>query len=288
MTRSLNRPCHADDPVVQTYVKDCSNPPTLHMFLVPKMPEMSTLLDREQMPLVCHCLYGRKGASHFFDDAYTLLGRDLLEAYAGCKDGAEVIAVQEAWLTAEPDRCLPEEDQSEGEASWSGSEDDLPRLERNINHRGRDEESSPGEEEDEEMEEEETEGGGSEEESGEEGKVAESSGRDARSVESNGVEQEPEAEAEAEASRSLGFRNGLGRAGAGGGGKLGRKQDVGDGVLMPGAGTSGRVDGEWLTKVGGESTLTSAEEEAEEGKGGPLDAAQKPSLESRLTSLVVT
>ncbi|GAQ91852.1 hypothetical protein KFL_008690030 [Klebsormidium nitens] len=94
------------------------------------------------------------------------LNKELLEAYAGCADGAGVIAVQEAWLTADPRRSVPAGDDSEGEASGSGDEDELPRLERNANHRGWSEDSASGDDQDEDEDEGTDDEVGSEERSG--------------------------------------------------------------------------------------------------------------------------
>lgn len=77
-----------------------------------------------------------------------------------------MIAVQEAWLTADPRRSVSAGDDSEGEASGSGDEDELPRLERNANHRGWSENSASGDDPDEDEDEGTEDEGGSEERGG--------------------------------------------------------------------------------------------------------------------------
>lgn len=86
--------------------------------------------------------------------SFLSLNKNLLDAYAACKDGAEVIVVQNEFLaTAGKDAESPIR-VSDGE---DGSDDDLPPLERNTNHRDEDEDEAgdDGEEEVEEGEEDE-------------------------------------------------------------------------------------------------------------------------------------
>ncbi|KAK6922963.1 16S/18S rRNA aminocarboxypropyltransferase Tsr3, C-terminal [Dillenia turbinata] len=71
--------------------------------------------------------------------AFLSLNSELLKAYSECKNSAEIISVQNAWLSqqrSQVPKVLPEEASSRGEdeTSCSDSEDDLPPLERNMNH----------------------------------------------------------------------------------------------------------------------------------------------------------
>ncbi|KAK6924120.1 16S/18S rRNA aminocarboxypropyltransferase Tsr3, C-terminal, partial [Dillenia turbinata] len=71
--------------------------------------------------------------------AFLSLNSELLKAYSECKNSAEIISVQNAWLSqqrSQVPKVLPEEASSRGEDenSCSDSEDGLPPLERNMNH----------------------------------------------------------------------------------------------------------------------------------------------------------
>jgi pre-rRNA-processing protein TSR3 len=83
--------------------------------------------------------------------SFLSLNRNLLDAYAACKDGAEVIVVQNEFLaTAGKDTEGPLRNSDDDDES----DDDLPPLERNINHRDEDEdedEDEDGDEEDEDL-----------------------------------------------------------------------------------------------------------------------------------------
>ncbi|MED6209336.1 hypothetical protein PIB30_053652 [Stylosanthes scabra] len=71
--------------------------------------------------------------------AFLSLNRELLKAYSQCQNSVDIIAVQNAWLSQEsqiPRAPADTEDaivESEDKGS-SDSEDDLPPLERNMNH----------------------------------------------------------------------------------------------------------------------------------------------------------
>ena len=84
--------------------------------------------------------------------SFLSLNKNLLDAYAACSDGAQVIVVQNEFLasagkdTQGPLRNLDDDD---------GSDDDLPPLERNTNHLDEDEDEDGDEDEDEDEEEEE-------------------------------------------------------------------------------------------------------------------------------------
>ncbi|KAL9356576.1 hypothetical protein Peur_049829 [Populus x canadensis] len=71
--------------------------------------------------------------------AFLSLNRELLKSYSECGNSAEIISVQNAWLTQQ--REVPKAvsdtkgaDLSENEGSSDDSEDGLPPLERNMNH----------------------------------------------------------------------------------------------------------------------------------------------------------
>ncbi|XP_057783751.1 uncharacterized protein LOC131003569 isoform X1 [Salvia miltiorrhiza] len=76
--------------------------------------------------------------------AFLSLNRELLKAYSECKNGADMIAVQNDWLSQQNSRPSDEHlTKGQGERSGSnkdedgsssGSEDGLPPLERNMNH----------------------------------------------------------------------------------------------------------------------------------------------------------
>ncbi|KAG0625946.1 hypothetical protein M758_2G090500 [Ceratodon purpureus] len=82
------------------------------------------------------------------------LNKNLLDAYAACKDGAEVIVVQNEFLASAGKESERAGGNSDGE---DGSDDDLPPLERNTNHRDEDEDEAGDEDEDDDEEEEEEE-----------------------------------------------------------------------------------------------------------------------------------
>ncbi|KAL4378652.1 hypothetical protein GQ457_02G016900 [Hibiscus cannabinus] len=69
--------------------------------------------------------------------AFLSLNRELLKAYSECENSADIISVQNSWLSQQ--RQVPKappdaEDVSEEEGSSNDSEDGLPPLERNMNH----------------------------------------------------------------------------------------------------------------------------------------------------------
>ncbi|KAK9037707.1 hypothetical protein V6N11_022609 [Hibiscus sabdariffa] len=69
--------------------------------------------------------------------AFLSLNRELLKAYSECENSADIISVQNSWLSQQ--RQVPKappdaEDVSEDEGSSNDSEDGLPPLERNMNH----------------------------------------------------------------------------------------------------------------------------------------------------------
>lgn len=75
--------------------------------------------------------------------AFLSLNRELLKAYAKCENSAEIIEVQNSWLSEQnskiPKVVAKEEEgedacHSEDEGSDDDSEDGLPPLERNLNH----------------------------------------------------------------------------------------------------------------------------------------------------------
>lgn len=80
--------------------------------------------------------------------AFLSLNRELLKAYAECENSSEIIAVQNSWLSQQNQvtKALPDlEDLNEDEGSTSDSDDNLPPLEKNVNHlslQDRDEESA--------------------------------------------------------------------------------------------------------------------------------------------------
>ncbi|KAL6867674.1 hypothetical protein ACP4OV_015698 [Aristida adscensionis] len=65
---------------------------------------------------------------------------DLLKAYSQCENGSEIINVQNSWLSSNssvpkaPVNETEESRQSRGEGSEGDSDDDLPPLEKNMNH----------------------------------------------------------------------------------------------------------------------------------------------------------
>lgn len=86
--------------------------------------------------------------------AFLSLNKHLLDSYAACKDGAEVIVVQNEFLATAGKDVESSVRNSDNE---DGSDDDLPPLERNINHRDDDDDEAGDEDDDEEEEEEEDE-----------------------------------------------------------------------------------------------------------------------------------
>ncbi|XP_034692208.1 ribosome biogenesis protein TSR3 homolog [Vitis riparia] len=75
--------------------------------------------------------------------AFFSLNRELLKAYSKCENGAEIISVQNAWLSQQRlqvQKALPDDEgagvssQNDDEGSCDDSEDGLPPLEKNLNH----------------------------------------------------------------------------------------------------------------------------------------------------------
>ncbi|XP_042028760.1 18S rRNA aminocarboxypropyltransferase-like isoform X2 [Salvia splendens] len=76
--------------------------------------------------------------------AFLSLNRELLKAYSECKNGADMITVQNEWLSQQNSRPSDKDiNKGQGEHSGSnndedgpdsGSEDGLPPLEKNMNH----------------------------------------------------------------------------------------------------------------------------------------------------------
>lgn len=76
--------------------------------------------------------------------AFLSLNRELLKAYSKCKNGADMIVVQNEWLSQQtsqkPDDFsqrkgdLSESKNDDNDGSCSSDEDGLPPLERNMNH----------------------------------------------------------------------------------------------------------------------------------------------------------
>ncbi|CBI21472.3 unnamed protein product, partial [Vitis vinifera] len=75
--------------------------------------------------------------------AFLSLNRELLKAYSKCENGAEIISVQNAWLSQQRlqvQKALPDDEgagvssQNDDEGSCDDSEDGLPPLEKNLNH----------------------------------------------------------------------------------------------------------------------------------------------------------
>ncbi|CAA0839174.1 RNase L inhibitor protein-related [Striga hermonthica] len=95
--------------------------------------------------------------------AFLSLNRELLKAYSNCKKGADMIVVQNEWLSQKNSPTSNEVTNERGEqsecrntdgddedGSSCGSEDGLPPLERNMNHLYLEEEEEEEEESDEE------------------------------------------------------------------------------------------------------------------------------------------
>ncbi|KAE9449937.1 hypothetical protein C3L33_18150, partial [Rhododendron williamsianum] len=74
--------------------------------------------------------------------AFLSLNRELLKAYSKCENSADIISVQNAWLSQETQLItkVPSAEgadvasRGEDQGSCSDSEDGLPPLERNVNH----------------------------------------------------------------------------------------------------------------------------------------------------------
>ncbi|MBA0581938.1 hypothetical protein Gorai_024096 [Gossypium raimondii] len=74
--------------------------------------------------------------------AFLSLNRELLKAYSECENSADIISVQNSWLSQQrqvpkvpPDAAEGASNDSEDEeGSSNDSEDGLPPLERNMNH----------------------------------------------------------------------------------------------------------------------------------------------------------
>ncbi|KAH7861277.1 hypothetical protein Vadar_024100 [Vaccinium darrowii] len=74
--------------------------------------------------------------------AFLSLNRELLKAYSECENSADIISVQNAWLSQENQitkvplvaEGADVASRSEDQGSGSDSEDGLPPLERNVNH----------------------------------------------------------------------------------------------------------------------------------------------------------
>ncbi|KAI8536182.1 hypothetical protein RHMOL_Rhmol10G0236100 [Rhododendron molle] len=74
--------------------------------------------------------------------AFLSLNRELLKAYSECENSADIISVQNAWLSQETQLItkVPSAEgadvvsRGEDQGSCSDSEDGLPPLERNLNH----------------------------------------------------------------------------------------------------------------------------------------------------------
>ncbi|OWM82233.1 ribosome biogenesis protein TSR3 homolog isoform X2 [Punica granatum] len=85
-----------------------------------------------------HLLLGKFKWGH----AFLSLNRELLKAYSECENGADIISVQNTWLSQQAqDPKAPSDNQGDAAASFSDEEDSnsdsdegLPPLERNMNH----------------------------------------------------------------------------------------------------------------------------------------------------------
>ncbi|GLT43998.1 hypothetical protein SLA2020_179170 [Shorea laevis] len=71
--------------------------------------------------------------------AFLSLNRELLKAYTACENSADIISVQNSWLSQQSQiPAAPQDaeggDASEDEGSSNDSDDGLPPLERNMNH----------------------------------------------------------------------------------------------------------------------------------------------------------
>ncbi|KAG0552363.1 hypothetical protein BDA96_01G502000 [Sorghum bicolor] len=93
-----------------------------------------------------HLLLGKFKWGH----AFLSLNRDLLKAYSQCENGSEIINVQNSWLSSNSSVPKPpvneEARQSTEEGSEGDSDDDLPPLEKNLNHLNLDEDEESEEE----------------------------------------------------------------------------------------------------------------------------------------------
>lgn len=87
-----------------------------------------------------HLLLGKFKWGH----AFLSLNKDILKVYSECKDSAEIISAQNAWLSKQknpqPSSVLQDHEEenhgelSDVEADSCDSDDGLPPLERNLNH----------------------------------------------------------------------------------------------------------------------------------------------------------
>ncbi|GKV25318.1 hypothetical protein SLEP1_g34774 [Rubroshorea leprosula] len=71
--------------------------------------------------------------------AFLSLNREILKAYTACENSADIISVQNSWLSQQSQiPAAPQDaeggDASEDEGSANDSDDGLPPLERNMNH----------------------------------------------------------------------------------------------------------------------------------------------------------
>ncbi|KAI4310688.1 hypothetical protein MLD38_035646 [Melastoma candidum] len=67
--------------------------------------------------------------------AFLSLNRELLKAYSQCENSAEIISVQNSWLSQQNDvEKVPVSTGNEEDDDSDYSEDGLPPLERNVNH----------------------------------------------------------------------------------------------------------------------------------------------------------
>ncbi|KAL9669551.1 hypothetical protein QQ045_007098 [Rhodiola kirilowii] len=79
--------------------------------------------------------------------AFLSLNRELLKAYSECENSADIISAQNAWLAQptsrveSPATATKHDKQSKNEDEDSDADDDLPPLERNMNHMNFKEES---------------------------------------------------------------------------------------------------------------------------------------------------
>ncbi|XP_066398593.1 uncharacterized protein [Miscanthus floridulus] len=95
-----------------------------------------------------HLLLGKFKWGH----AFLSLNIYLLKAYSQCENGSEIINVQNSWLSSNssvpkpPVNGAEESRQSAQEGSEGDSDDDLPPLEKNLNHLNLDEDEESEEE----------------------------------------------------------------------------------------------------------------------------------------------
>ncbi|KAI4371247.1 hypothetical protein MLD38_019508 [Melastoma candidum] len=98
---------------------------------VPKV-HLAYVVERRKQQ---NCYWGKFKWGH----AFLSLNRELLKAYSQCENSAEIISVQNSWLSQQNDvEKVPVITGKEGEAAEDDdsdySEDGLPPLERNVNH----------------------------------------------------------------------------------------------------------------------------------------------------------